>query len=183
MFWSFSVGRFAGTTVRIHVTFLLLLVCIGVDRYFDGGLSAASRTLIFVVAVFACVVAHEFGPVLVARMFGITTPDITLYPFGGIARLNTMPQEPMEEFLIAIAGPAVNIIIIAGLLILVGATLTQIAVSAEQADLASRLATTNVTHRRRCSMDCMMAQARRRRSYHRPSSYCLQRCVHRLILE
>lgn len=144
MFWSFSVVRFAGTTVRIHVTFLLLLAWIAVDSYFDGGLSAASRTLIFVVAVFACVVAHEFGHVLVARTFGITTPDITLYPFGGIARLNTMPQEPMEEFLIAIAGPAVNIIIIAGLLILAGATLTPAALSHDQADLASRLATTNL---------------------------------------
>ena len=100
--------------------------------------------LIFVVAVFACIVAHEFGHVLVARVFGVTTPDITLYPFGGVARLNTIPQEPIQEFLIAIAGPAVNIIITAGLLILAGATLTPAALAHDQADLASRLATTNL---------------------------------------
>jgi stage IV sporulation protein FB len=144
MFWSFPIGRLAGTTVRIHVTFLLLLAWIGFDSYLEGGVGAALRILIFVVAVFACVVAHEFGHVLVARTFGVTTPDITLYPFGGIARLNTIPQEPVEEFLIAIAGPAVNVVIMVGLVIFAGATLTPAALLHDQADLPSRLATTNL---------------------------------------
>jgi Zn-dependent protease/CBS domain-containing protein len=146
MLWSFPAGRFAGTTVRIHVTFLLLLAWIWLDSYFASGTAAASRALVFIVAVFACVVAHEFGHVLVARLFGVHTPDITLYPFGGIARLNTMPQAPMQEFLIAIAGPVVNVIIAAAL-ILVGARLTSTGVGAfsnEQVDLASRVATANV---------------------------------------
>lgn len=147
MFSSFPVGRFAGTTVRVHFTFLLLLAWIFLDSYFADGFGTASGTLIFVVLVFGCVVAHEFGHVLVARHFGVTTPDITLYPFGGIARLNTLPQEPIREFLIAIAGPAVNIVIAAALVLLAGATLTLGEASGlanEQTGLASRLATTNV---------------------------------------
>lgn len=147
MLWSFPVGRFAGTTVRIHVTFLLLLAWIWLDSYFASGFSAASRTLVFVVSVFGCVVAHEFGHVLVARAFGVGTPDITLYPFGGIARLNTIPQVPLQEFLIAIAGPAVNIVIALALLLLAGAALNFAEVSAlpnEQTGLATRLATTNI---------------------------------------
>lgn len=147
MLWSFPVGRFGGTTVRIHVTFLLLLAWIWLDSYFAHGLSAASRTLVFVVAVFGCVVAHEFGHVLVARVFGIGTPDITLYPFGGIARLNTMPQEPVREFLIAIAGPAVNVVIAAALLLFAGGALSFADVAAlpdEATSLATKLATTNI---------------------------------------
>lgn len=144
MFWSFSIGQVAGTTVRVHVTFILLLAWIGLDSYFEGGLGAASRTLIFVVAVFGCIVAHEFGHVLVARRFGVTTPDITLYPFGGIARLNTIPQVPLQEFLIAIAGPAVNFAIAGGLLTFAGADLTVAVLSHAETDFASRLAATNL---------------------------------------
>lgn len=147
MIWSFPVGRLAGTTVRIHVTFLLLLAWVWLSSYFANGFGAASRTVVFVATVFACVVAHEFGHVLVARLFGIGTPDITLYPFGGVARLNTMPQEPSREFLIAIAGPAVNVVIAAGLFLFAGAAL-DFAQMAEMADdkvsLATRLATTNI---------------------------------------
>jgi Zn-dependent protease/CBS domain-containing protein len=147
MVWSFPVGRFAGTAIRVHVTFLLLLAWIWIDSYFTNGLAVASQTLVFVVSVFGCVVAHEFGHVLVARSFGGGTPDITLYPFGGIARLNTMPQAPWQEFLIAIAGPVVNIAIAAALLLFAGAILnfTELAaVPDERTSFATRLATTNV---------------------------------------
>jgi stage IV sporulation protein FB len=140
MLWSFPAGRFAGTTVRIHVTLLLLLAWVWTVSFFDAGFEAASRTLIFVVAVFACVVAHEFGHVMVARLFGVATPDITLYPFGGVARLNTMPQQPLRELLIAIAGPAVNLVIALALIALAGATVTISALSHQAGDLASRLA-------------------------------------------
>lgn len=143
MFWSFPIGRVAGTAVRIHVTFLLFLGWLAADAYFEVGLAGASRTLIFLVSVFCCILAHEFGHVLVARVFGIATPDITLYPFGGVARLNSIPQKPLQEFLVAIAGPAVNLIIAAGL-VLAGATLTLDALLREQADLGSRLAATNL---------------------------------------
>lgn len=144
MFWSFSVGRLAGTTVRIHVTFLLFVAWLTLDAYSRSGLSEASRTLIFIVTVFACIVAHEFGHVLVARVFGIATPDMTLYPFGGIARLNSIPQEPLQEFLIAIAGPAVNFVIAGGLLLVAGARLTPEALLQDHADLVSRLASANL---------------------------------------
>lgn len=143
MLWSFSLGRLAGTAVRIHVTFLLFLGWLALDAYFRHGATESLRTLIFVVAVFGCVVAHEFGHVLVARMFGIATPDITLYPFGGIARLNSIPQEPLQEFLVAIAGPLVNLSILAVLLIS-GATLAPEALLQNESDLASRLALTNL---------------------------------------
>ena len=143
MIWSFPIGRVAGTAVRIHVTFLLFLGWLAADAYFEVGLAEASRTLIFLVSVFCCILAHEFGHVLVARMFGIATPDITLYPFGGVARLNSIPQKPLQEFLVAIAGPAVNVVIAAGL-VLAGATLTLDALLRDQADRGSRLAATNL---------------------------------------
>jgi Zn-dependent protease/CBS domain-containing protein len=143
MFWSFLVGRVAGTAVRIHITFLLFLAWLATDAYFKHGLAEASRTLIFLVSVFGCVVAHEFGHVLAARMFGIATPDITLYPFGGVARLNAVPRQPSQEFFVAIAGPAVNVVIAAGL-VWAGAMLTPEALLRDQADLGSRLAAANV---------------------------------------
>jgi Zn-dependent protease/CBS domain-containing protein len=143
MLWSFSVGRLAGTSVRIHVTFLLFLGWFALDAYFRVSAAESLRTVLFVIAVFGCVVAHEFGHVLVARAFGIATPDITLYPFGGVARLNSLPQEPMQEFLVAIAGPTVNLAILAVLLAL-GATLASEALLQSETDFASRLALTNL---------------------------------------
>jgi len=120
MTWSFSIGRFGGTVVRVHITFLLLLVWIWFMHYRIGGTAAAWEGVAFVIAVFACVVLHEFGHALAARRYGIKTPDITLLPIGGLARLERMPEEPGQEFFIAVAGPMVNVVIAAIIFIALG---------------------------------------------------------------
>src|SRR5262249_1957605 len=87
------------------------LAYIAIDAYGRGGPSAALEGVVLIVAVFACVVLHELGHALAARRYGITTPDITLLPFGGLARLSRMPEKPSEEIVIAIAGPLFNVVI------------------------------------------------------------------------
>lgn len=111
MSWSITIARIAGSEIRIHLTFLLLLLWIGASAYFAGGTGAAVDSVLFIVAVFACVLLHELGHALAALRYGITTPDITLLPIGGLARLSRMPEKPFEEVVIALAGPAVNVVI------------------------------------------------------------------------
>jgi Zn-dependent protease/CBS domain-containing protein len=111
MRWSLNIGMIAGTAVRIHITFLLFLGWIFAADFASGGPDEAWTGLAFMVLLFACVLAHEFGHIFTARAFGVATPDVTLLPIGGVARLERIPEEPHQEFLIAIAGPAVNIVI------------------------------------------------------------------------
>ena len=99
---SWKLGRVAGIDLYLHSTFLFLLM-------FTGGLAGVP----FLVLVFGCVLLHELGHALMARRFGIGTSDITLYPIGGVARLQRIPKAPGAEFLIALAGPAVNFAIVA----------------------------------------------------------------------
>ncbi len=112
MRWSVDVAKIAGITVRLHVTFLLLLLWIGVNHYLVGGWAAAVQGLAFILGIFGSVLLHEFGHALAAKRFGIRTPDITLLPIGGVARLERLPERPLEELLVAVAGPAVNVIIV-----------------------------------------------------------------------
>jgi len=147
MGWSFKIGTIAGTALRVHITFALLLAWIWFMHYRIGGTPAAMEGIAFVLAVFLCVVLHEFGHIAVARQYGIKTPDITLLPIGGVARLERMPEEPKEEFLIAIAGPLVNVAIAAVILLLLGTTvgLEQIAdIENPQLGFLARLASVNV---------------------------------------
>src|SRR5690349_8165151 len=123
MGWSLKIGSVAGTAVRMHVTFLLFLVWIFGVNYAAGGQQAAWSGLLFMVLLFGCVLLHEFGHIFTARAFGVTTPDVILLPIGGVARLERIPEEPWEEFLIAIAGPVVNVVIAALLVLLGGAHL------------------------------------------------------------
>jgi stage IV sporulation protein FB len=123
MSWSFPIGRVFGSEIRIHLTFLLLLAWVAISSWSDGGSAAALTSVAFIVSVFACVVLHELGHAIAARRYGIATPDITLYPIGGLARLARIPEKPAEEVVIAIAGPAVNVAI-AAILLLFGAKLT-----------------------------------------------------------
>ena len=111
MSWSVNIGSIAGTAIRIHITFLLFLVWIFLAGLATGGVNEALSSLVFMVLLFACVVAHEFGHIFTARAFGVATPDVTLLPIGGVARLERIPEKPSEEFLVAIAGPLVNVAI------------------------------------------------------------------------
>ena len=120
MKWSFQVARLAGIDVRIHATFLLLLVWFGFVYFAEGGYAAMFTGLTFIILLFACVLLHEFGHALAARAYGINTPDITLLPIGGIARLERMPDKPWQELVVALAGPAVNVVIAFGLYVVIG---------------------------------------------------------------
>jgi Zn-dependent protease len=105
---SWKLGRVAGIDVYLHPTFFLALLFVLVS---SGGTFAAAVML----AAYGCVVLHELGHALMARQYGIATQDITIYPIGGVARLSRMPKSPGAELLIALAGPAVNVLIAIGL--------------------------------------------------------------------
>lgn len=109
---SLQVGRYAGIKVQIHWTFWLLFLFVGAMVFAgEGTLTDLWWHFAFVFALFFCVILHEFGHALTARRFGIGTRSITLLPIGGVASLKEIPEEPKEEFYIAIAGPLVNVVI------------------------------------------------------------------------
>ncbi|MGO9397623.1 MAG: site-2 protease family protein [Xanthobacteraceae bacterium] len=124
MSWSLNIGSVAGTAIRVHVTFLLFLAWIFGVNYISGGPQVAWSGLLFIVLLFLCVLLHEFGHIFTARGFGVRTPDVILLPIGGVARLERIPEKPSEEFLIAIAGPAVNVVIAMLLIVIGGANLS-----------------------------------------------------------
>lgn len=116
--WSLHLGRWLGIDVYLHFTFLLLLAFIGLSQGLIGrSLDAALGSVLFFTGLFVCVLLHEYGHALAARRYGIGTRDITLLPIGGVARLERMPEKPSQEFVVALAGPAVNVIIALGLFI------------------------------------------------------------------
>jgi Zn-dependent protease/CBS domain-containing protein len=123
MLWSVNIGRIAGTAVRIHITFILFLGWIFIASWYAGGANEAWSGLAFMILLFACVLAHEFGHIFMARAFGVATPDVTLLPIGGVARLERIPEKPAEELLVALAGPAVNVMIAFALVAFAGADL------------------------------------------------------------
>lgn len=116
MKWSIKLGRIAGIDVYVHATFLALMAFVA-GSYLVAGepVAEAVEGTAFLLAVFGCVLVHEYGHALTARRFGIRTRDITLLPIGGVARLERMPDRPVQELWVALAGPAVNVVIAGGL--------------------------------------------------------------------
>ena len=126
MRWSFRIARVFGIDVKLHVTFLLILL-LGVGAGFvqtsAGAVfvpALAARGLLFFILLFLCVLLHEFGHSLVAQRFGIPVRQIVLLPIGGVAMMSRNPATAMQELLVAVAGPAVNVLIIALLGLLTG---------------------------------------------------------------
>ena len=144
---SLKIASISGIEVRIHVTFLLFLAWIWFSYYQIAGVSGATQGVLFVLALFTCVLLHEFGHAFAARAFGIQTPDITLLPIGGVARLNRLPDEPWQELVVAVAGPLVNVVIAAVLIFVVhqAAPLDQLeSIENPRIELLAKLASVNI---------------------------------------
>ena len=108
MKWVYTIGRIKGTEIKVHLTFVLFLVWWAVGGYQAAGTAGAVGAAVWLLAVFGCILLHEFGHIFMARRFGVRTPDVILLPIGGVARLERIPEEPRQELLIALAGPAVT---------------------------------------------------------------------------
>jgi Zn-dependent protease/CBS domain-containing protein len=112
MKWSIKLGKIAGIEVFLHLTTVVLFAWIALGQYLgSGSLQAALGGVAFVGTLFGIIVLHELGHALAARRYGIATRDITLLPMGGVARLERMPEDPKQELVVALAGPAVNVVL------------------------------------------------------------------------
>ncbi len=120
MRWSLPIGRVFGISLRLHVTFLLLLGWVGYEAFNVGGPVAAKWELLRVCLIFVCIGLHEFGHSVVAQQLGVQVKSITLLPIGGVAALRRIPENPWHEIAITLAGPMVNAAIAAMLLPMAG---------------------------------------------------------------
>lgn len=112
MKWSLKLGSIAGIKILVHWTFIFLIAWIVFSEAQRGSdLNTTLLAIAFILTVFLCVVLHELGHALTAKRYGINTKMITLLPIGGVASLERMPEKPKQELMIAIAGPAVNVVI------------------------------------------------------------------------
>ncbi|NRA52109.1 MAG: M50 family metallopeptidase, partial [Phaeodactylibacter sp.] len=107
-----QIAKFFGIPVQVHWTFVLIFIWVlakGMGEAWDW--ETMAWMMGFVLAIFGCVVLHEFGHALTARQYGVDTRDIILSPIGGVARLDRLPENPVHEFMVAVAGPMVNVFI------------------------------------------------------------------------
>lgn len=146
--WNLRLGKVFGIPIEIHWTFWLILIFVFYGNFTKtGDTQAALAGVLTVIGIFTCVVLHELGHALTALKFGVKTRDITLYPIGGVARLERIPERPVEELLVAIAGPMVNVVIVT-VLLLIG---VQLPANIEepsalvQSDILSRLLLVNAS--------------------------------------
>src|SRR5689334_14445080 len=149
MRWQWKLGTFAGIDVFVHATFLLLIGWIGYSHWLQyGTVAKVVEGILFILALFLCVVMHEYGHALTARRYGISTRDITLLPIGGVSSLERMPRDPAQELAVALAGPAVNVVLAAalvGLIYLSGGSPSFTNVRFDGAHMLNDLWTMNVT--------------------------------------
>lgn len=149
MKWQWKIGEYAGIGVYLHATFFLLIGFVALSHVLQGDpVSQTIAGVAFILALFASVVLHEFGHALTAKRYGIKTRDITLYPIGGVARLERMPDKPIQEFWVALAGPAVNVVIAA--ILFVWITITNDIVALDRLSVTAgpfmeRLMVTNIS--------------------------------------
>ena len=108
MRYTLGLGRLFGIPVRVHATFPLILVLYAAEAARGGSVRDALPAALLILAVFGCVVLHELGHSLMARRYGIVVRDIVLLPIGGVARAESIPEDPRQEIAVAIAGPVVN---------------------------------------------------------------------------
>lgn len=146
MGWSIKLFSWGGTAVRMHITFLLLVAWIAAVQWSRGGPHQALAGVLFILVLFACVVLHEFGHIFAARRYGIRTPDVTLLPIGGVAALERMPEKPSQEIVVALAGPAVNLVIAVVLFAVLGLRLDSDPLTTEtlQSSFLAQVAIANV---------------------------------------
>jgi stage IV sporulation protein FB len=113
MRYTLYAGTYFGIPVRIHFTFPLILVFFGVQAWLDAGWQEGIRAVVLILAVFICVILHEFGHSLQVKRYGIRVRDVVLLPIGGMARADRIPEKPWQEIVVAISGPLVNFVLAA----------------------------------------------------------------------
>lgn len=125
---SLALGSVSGIKLYVHWTFLILVGWVAISSWRSGAGTLGTLLMIAILcAVFICVMLHELGHAFAAKRYGIHTTDITLLPIGGLARLERIPEDPKQELVVAIAGPAVNVVIailLIGAIYLTGGTVT-----------------------------------------------------------
>ncbi len=117
---SLPVGRVAGIPLRLHWTFFLL-IAFAVAVEWSEGEHTVETGLVWIVALFASVVAHEVAHCVVARRRGAHVLGIVLFPLGGLSQVDAMPEAPADELAVAVVGPLSSLGI--GVILLTGGLL------------------------------------------------------------